>query len=250
MGSPHSKVILTVDEILATLSHSSLPTVIVEGKNDLIVFRRLEKEFTSVGLSVFPAGGRNNVLGLFDNKSRLPNKIKFAFIADLDSWVITGVPMKYKSDQLLLTTGYSIENDIFVDGKLQEFLSENEVAKFSQELAVFIDWYALAFSRFLSDPTQSFDLHPNHILDNATTRAELMALNEGEIYPQILHAQLIQNYAGQLRGKSLFALIMRQLSYKGRAVRHQDKSLMEMTAVSRGRLLGMFYSRIENIFCA
>lgn len=239
---------ITVDELLATLSHSSLPTVIVEGKDDLIVFRRLEQEFASVGLSVFPVGGRNNVLGLFDKKSRLPNMHNLVFIADLDAWVIAGVPTEYQSDRLLFTTGYSIENDIFVDGELEKLLSMDEVEKFSRELSAFIDCYALAFSRYLNDPSQSYDLHPNHVLDNQAERDKLMALAEGEIYPSDLHAQLIENYAKQLRGKSLFALIMRQLSYKGRPVHHNDKPLMEMVAASRGSLLNNFYSQIENIF--
>jgi len=239
---------LTVDELFATLSHSFLPTVVVEGNDDLIVFRRLEQEFASVDLSVFPVGGRENVLGLFDKKAMLPNEHNFAFIADLDSWIVTGVPTKYQSDRLLFTTGYSIENDIIVDGALEDYFSKEERHKFSQELSVFTDWYALAFSRFLNDSTQSFDLHPNQVFDNEAKIKELMTLAEGEEYPQDLRLQFIENYKSQIRGKSLFALIMRQLSYKGRPVRHHGKSLMEVVAVARGSLLNTFYARIENIF--
>jgi hypothetical protein len=148
----------------------------------------------------------------------------------------------------LFTTGYSIENDIFVDGKLEELLSKDEAGAFAGELAAFIDWYALAFSRFLKDPTQAIDLHPNQLLDNAPMREELMALADGETYPSEMRAQLIQDYATLLRGKSLIAVLMRHLSYKGRPVRHHDKSIMEMVSVSPGPLLEKFYVQIEEIF--
>lgn len=243
-----NKVTMTTDELFATLSRSSLPTVVLEGKDDLIVFRDLESKFADIQLSVLPVGGRKAVLDLFERYPELAPKKAVAFIADQDFWVVTGVPAGYQSERLLLTTGYSIENDVFVDGDLKRFLSKEEAEKFTKELVVFVRWYALAFSRFLKDPGKRFDFHPNHILDNEAEREKLLALDAGEIYPADLQKQILEDYGRLLRGKSLMALLMRQLAHQKRTVRHHSKALTEVVALSPGALLIRFFTELEKLF--
>jgi hypothetical protein len=137
------EVIVTVDELIATLNHSSLPTLVVEGGDDLIVFRRLEDRSQNLKLSVLPVKGRSRVLSLFDRKSEIRNP-KVMFAADRDLWVISTLPTRYQSSDLLLTKGYSIENDAYEDAEAQSLLTNSELNKFQTELEMFVRWYALA----------------------------------------------------------------------------------------------------------
>lgn len=237
---------MTVDEMVATLKRSFLPTVIIEGKDDVIIFRRLEEVDVHLGLSIFPVGGRKNVLEIFDRKEEFLNSGKIAFIADRDMWVIETIPEKYISNDLLFTHGYSIENDVYVDGSLENLLFGDEKKLFFSELSKFVHWYALALSRLLKGEDSEISLHPNHLLDSEEQRLRLTQLRSTEIYPIELKSQLMLNYKQKLRGKSLLFLLQRQISRTGRSVRHNDKSLLENVATARGALIdGLFCSVID-----
>lgn len=174
MYSP-AKVELDVEEIIALLKKTSLPTVIVEGSDDMIVYRRFEIRLAHLGISIFPVCGRKKVLDIFLRKSEIPADVKLVFVADQDTWVNTGVPAQYQSSQMVLTTGYSIENDVFMDGNLVSLLKGQEVAKFSSELESFVEWYSLALSRHLNGSNHLISLHPDHVL-NPVQRPALLAL--------------------------------------------------------------------------
>src|SRR5579863_8723513 len=127
----------SVEEIIALLKQTSLPTIVVEGADDMIVFRRFEDRLSHLGVSVLPVGGRLNVLNIFTRRGEIPAYVKLAFIADQDTWVYTGVPKEYQHANLILTSGYSIENDVFVDGNLVSLLSRKEFGRFLAELQQF-----------------------------------------------------------------------------------------------------------------
>ena len=55
---------LTKEEIIASIKHSSIPTVLVEGGDDIIFYRRIEEEFDSMELSMLPVGNKEAVLSI------------------------------------------------------------------------------------------------------------------------------------------------------------------------------------------
>lgn len=240
------KTEITVDELVSTIKHSSLPTLIVEGVDDVIVFRRLEDSYSSIQLSILPAGGRTNLLKLFERLAELP-KGKIAFIADRDTWVYSGIPAEYDSNLLAFTAGYSIENDIYLDGTIEAMMTPAEKIRFKTELIVFVEWYALAADRFIRGLDQKLDLHPNYVLKGIDPE-EFTGLEVGETYPAALRDSILANYKLLLRGKSLLNLAIRQLSYTGRPVRHQTSSLMETVASRPGQHLSTLYSHVGNVF--
>lgn len=242
-----ASVDITIDEIIALLRKSSLPTVVVEGVDDMVVYRKLEGRFESIGLSVLPVGGRDKVLEVYERRHELSGALCPVFVADLDSWAISGIPSEYVDSTLVFTTGYSIENDVYVDGQLRNLLNGSEVGRYESELSDFIEWFALALSRHIVDSTKPIALHPDHVLDS-TQRPGLMALLPGEAYPALLRGRINAEYSSLLRGKSLLALLVRNVSYKGRAVRHHHNALMESVAVRPGALLGRIADRIAAHF--
>jgi len=235
----------TVDEIIALLKRSNLPTLIVEGKDDLIVYKRLEETFYDESLSVLPVGGRRNILNIFDRLHEIPQYCKVMFIADQDTWVITGIPPKYQSDKLFFTSGYSIENDVFQDGRIYSYMSDLEKQKFGVDLNQFLAWYSIALSRTITGRDESIKLHPNNVLDDRNQYQLLTKLGEGEEFPQQYFDELTNNYMSLLRGKSLMQLAMRQLSYNGRPARHSDKAFIEHVAISPGPLINKLIEKVE-----
>jgi len=241
-----SKVEVTVDELVAVLQHSNVPTLIAEGRDDIIVLRKMEDKFSNVGLSVLPAGGRSAVLGVFDRRNELKCTAKTLFFVDKDTWVYGNVPDEYISSDLKLTDGYSIENDMYQDGDWESLLRQNEKANFYRDLDDFISWYALALYRQIANPNLSFAHSPEYILGNGYDMNEFLQLKYGEAYPQKLYEEIRGNYTKLLRGKALLALILRQLSHKKRDPKHSGKSLLEYGASREGECINRINQWIYN----
>jgi len=235
---------ITADEVIALLKKTSLPTLVVEGSDDMIVYRRFEDSLAHIGVSVLPVGGRTKVLEVFDRRAEIPPSVRTMFIADQDTWVNSGIPAAYSDQSLIFTDGYSIENDVYRDGELWTLLQAHERPVFEAELEEFIEWYALAVSRHLLGNAQQISLHPDHVL-NPIHRPALLALQPAEQYPTALRQELNADYKRLLRGKSLLALLLKHTNAKGRGVRHSDSGLFDMVAVRPGALLIRLRQEIE-----
>jgi len=242
MSRPYLSNDITVNEALATLQRSSLPTIVIEGRDDLLVYRKFEARFSACGLSVFPAGGRNKLLEIFARRNEVPGQLKLLFIADQDVWVNTGIPPEFVESSLLFTSGFSIENDIFMDGQLARLMDLEDRRRFDRDMAEFVEWYTLALRRHLLDDQNGISNHPNQVLD-PHSRPTLLALDEGEAYPTELRDAILEDYARLLRGKSLFALLVRNISM----VRHSDKSLLDQGSLIPGPCLSSIIQRVSGL---
>lgn len=237
----------TVEEIIALLKKTDLPTVICEGSNDLFVYRRLEDQLSDLGVSVLPAGGRENVLQIFNRRREIPTSVRVVFVADRDTWVNTTVPTEYNVSELCLTSGYSIENDVIIDGELEKILLNSDMERYKKELKKFLDWYALALSRHLKDKEEPIKNHPKHVLDPKNYQS-LIALRSGEDYPQQLRMLIGCNYQMVVRGKSLLSLLVRNTNNRKEQPKYTDKALLELVAVKPGKLLTKIAKQIEAVF--
>jgi hypothetical protein len=228
---------LTPTDIISTLKNSNVPTIISEGKGDAIVLRRIEDSFSSSGLSVLAAGGRETVLKVFERRSELPNNNLFLFFVDQDFWIYKGVPSHCADDNLFYTEGYSIENDMLRDGELLQFLSLSEKQCFEDELSRFLDWYAVALDRHLADQSLPITTSSHVILDTVNDIIAYLAIVAGEPYPGTMRTRLDEHYCRELRGKSLFGLLNRQLSRVDRPVKIGSYTLLEVGAARSGALM-------------
>jgi hypothetical protein len=237
----------TVDEIVALLKKTASPTIVCEGSDDLIIFRRFEERLSHLGVSVLPAGGRKNVLQIFERRSEFPVSVQVAFVADQDTWVNTGIPTAYATPALLFTDGYSIENDVFCDGDFEALLAGTDIPRFRSELNDFVDWYALALTRHLSDPAKPISTHPQKVL-NPTLRPALLALEPGESYPVNTKTAIMADYKRLLRGKSLLGLLVRNTNTRPGQPNHKERSLLEMVAARPGPKVIRLSSAFEALF--
>jgi hypothetical protein len=232
---------LSTDEIIATIARSEFPSLVTEGEDDVIVLRRLEEEFADIGLTLIPAGGRNAVIQVFERRHTLPPD-KVLFIADRDLWVISGVPANFVSAQLVLTDGYSIENDMFRDGELLDLLGTADRAAFMIEVKVVCRWFALMASRCLVGQDAQLRVHPRAFLDEASYHYEIMTLQNDEVYPEDIFRRISNEYSKFLRGKTLFALLIRH------SHNHSHRGLLNFGASRHGQFMSLISRSVREYF--
>ncbi len=131
----------TVDELVSTLRRSKLPTVVVEGKDDMQIFRWMEDLLEVHEIDVLAAGMRSNVLAVYDRRSEFDH-LPVAFIADRDKELFTQLPVGY--EDIIWTQGYSIENDLYAgaDPSLENLMDPQEADEHRQLLDTIIEWFA------------------------------------------------------------------------------------------------------------
>ncbi len=233
----------TTDELFELLKRTSIPTVLVEGKNDIIFYRAIEDELRDIGIDMLPAGNKNSVLNLRERLIDQKLNVPISFIVDKDIWIHTGVPSAIYTDNLIVTNGYSIENDLISDGKLIDMMTLSEKCCFEVEVKRFLKWYALSVHRHLRDSSTLFRIHPGKLLDDDSFYEKSLELHDGEEYPEELLEKITTDYECIMRGKSLFAILHRQLSRKNRAIKYSERQLMGFGASRKGEN----FQRIKNL---
>lgn len=235
---------LTVDEIVELLKRTTLTSVIVEGKDDMTIYRWLEEKIGIDKANFFPCGGRDTLLKVFERRDEFSH-IKTVFLADKDSFIYSEVPKEYSD--ILWTVGYSIENDLYHGKFLEKLLTVNEEVNFRTSLKNFITYYAFEVEQFNKKFVFNFSNHPNRVIDNAHQLdiKFLESVNYKEPSIEII-AYLEREYDLLIRGKSLFALLLRFLSYKNRETKHSKKSLCETSfKLTENKLLKNLMTEIE-----
>ena len=224
----------TVDELYELLKRTMLPTILVEGKDDIVFYRKIEEALSEFHVDVLPVGNKQSVLELMDRLDQQSGTPAFVYVVDKDLWV-HNFPEDMKSNLKLVTTdGYSIENDLFVDGSLEDLLHHDEVDDFHSEVKRFCRWYALAVHRTLSGDGGPFRTHPGKVLDDTEFYVAETALKEGEEEATALYELIEANYGTLLRGKSLISILHRQLCKDGRDVKFSGKQLMAFGGSRKG----------------
>jgi hypothetical protein len=217
---------LTVDEIIETLKRSSLTTVLVEGVDDVMIYRWLEDEIGIQNANFFPCGGRDKLLQIFDRRAEFPN-IKAVFVADKDAYVYLNPPANLS--EIIWTNGYSIENDLYFGRNIESLLDQEEKEIFSTSLNNFIEYYAFEIQNFVDGKDYCFRNHPQHLICETQNIVKQEFLDQiNFVSPRIdIVDNLRENYDVLIRGKSLFALLTRILSKHSRPIKHSKLSLLE-----------------------
>ena len=106
-----------VNEVVNTLSRSDEPTIIVEGGHDREIYEKIQDLLGKPLIDPLPVGGKDNLLAIYERREEFSSKVPVAFMADPDMWVLEDPHnMLKKYQDIIWTTGYSIENDLYADG--------------------------------------------------------------------------------------------------------------------------------------
>ena len=219
----------TVDELVSILRRSKLPTVVVEGRDDMRVFRWMEDLINAHEVDVLGVGGRPNLFAIYDRRSEFAH-LSVAFIADRDKELFTQLPAGY--EDVIWTKGYSIENDLYAGAEpsLESLMDPHEADEHRQLLNTIVKWFAFEVEEFLVGRDHEFDHHCNEIvhlgqtvMDNDFRQRRGFRQPNSELEQQIREA-----YQFQLRGKQLFQMLVRFLSAPNRSAKYSYHGLYEI----------------------
>jgi hypothetical protein len=201
----------------ASMKHFTC-SVFVEGIGDVAIYREIvRKQGLETRFTFEQRGGRNSLFTDFDTiKQNQDISTKVLFFADKDTYVFDGViPEKYR--EIHFTNGYSIENDLFVDGKdfLMNELSPDELERFNNLINSVSEWFAFEIALLLSGNNRDAKIDINALNKNVIAQnshnLEASFLSERRYQPADIELiQKIQNnHAQLLRGKILFEVLLR-----------------------------------------
>ncbi len=224
----------TPDELLAAMLKSYLPTVFVEGDDDITILRNLEPHLGFGSIDFVGCGGRNSVLEIFKRREELDGK-SVAFFADQDLWFFQGVPQEYA--EIVFTDGFSIENDLYFDGstRLNELLDEAELNFLMTLMHNVARWFAFEVERSLAGEVRDFAqvslLSEKTMPSNGTDFHPEFLRNRDFSSPQseLLHKVLIPNFGG-LRGKFLLDCYRKVFVHlrDSKRIQYSDRHLMDL----------------------
>jgi len=218
---------LNEDELVGHLKHSSLPSILVEGGDDVLIYNWIEQDLGGVGCEILPCHGRETVLNVFKRRGEFC-RTPVLFVADRDLWVFTNIPDKYSD--VVFTTGYSIENDLYYGRGIESYLSQEEKAKFKAAMQQYARYYGCQVERALARQPYNLTQSPQELLDkNRGYNLKTESVKEGFNEPRKeLLNRIVDDYDTLLRGHSLFQLLNLFMSASGRTARHNVQGLCEI----------------------
>ena len=218
---------VTLDELIGYLKKSSLPTILVEGNDDIIVFRKLENEIGIGNADVLQCGGRLTLFKMFERRQEYSN-LKTAFIADRDMFVFSTIPPQYQA--IIFTAGYSIENDLLSRYEFHRLFESSEPNDFQQLINAIIPWFAFEVSEHLAGREHQVDKHPNELVPEGTNQisADWLAARGFTTPNQSIIDDLRQNYLMKLQGHLLMSCLTRFLCRSGRRVKYPPATLIDL----------------------
>ena len=216
----------TVEDLVTTLRLSKKPNIVVEGKNDEIIYGSLVDRMGIFDVDFFCAGCKNTLLHLYEELSQYENAGDFrhapvAFIADRDMWLFRGIPSRY--GDIIWTDGYSIENDLYSHAKLSDRIGNK--AEYDQALDSISMWFAYKVEEYLDKnpppPKKVFQsFRDEEHVDVGHRLRRIIPVEKTTLAPNLeflpSNHETVRTvrkaYHLQLRGKLLFQLLVRFLN--------------------------------------
>lgn len=236
-----SKITLTKDDAISLLEKSSLRTVLTEGITDYTIMRNMESKLSDLGVDFLPVGGRNNVLAVWECLSIERKRSVLAFV-DLDEWLYTQIPERYQDEGIHHTIGYSIENDLFLDGQnaLFRLLDDDDLEDFHNRIVVVINHHAALISSVIKGEVCNLSESAHSLL-----KKPKVALSDEQM--QILTI-LKTNFPQYLRGKAIFETLASVYDKKGKKPKFGYHQLFHIALANRSLIFESHISRIRQRF--
>ncbi len=228
--------VLTAEIIIETLKRSNLNTVLIEGVDDVDIYRTLEDYLELDDISFFECQGRSNLLKVFERRSELNDNV--LFLCDSDLWIIFGKPTEYNDKQLISTEGYSIENDIYNDGEqiLEKLIKSNEIIKRDEVIKSICEWYAHEISLVAQNNAHDCKFADVTIL-NTTVMKKYATIFESNFLDSrnyvaaedSLFNEIHNDFKTKLRGKFVFQIFEKIFQErKKKSIRYSKSQLFDM----------------------
>jgi len=218
-----------VDEIVTILKGTNIPTVLVEGKDDINVFRLIEERvaYSAKEIDFIPCGGKETLFNVYKRKNEFSSK-KVAFLADRDMNLFKDKNTHFK--EIIWTKGYCIENDIFAGSNLLKFLSTQERSEFEATVKEICRWFAFEVEKYFRSEEFIVRYSIYEICRDQPSKLcskFLVEIGFKEPDGELLN-DIILNYKLKLRGKQIFQVLVRILATKDRYSSFSKDNLIEI----------------------
>ncbi len=239
--------LLSYEELLATLQKSTIPTIVVEGKDDIAFYRWLEEKYALPAGCILVCNSRETVLKLYNEKDSCINK-KIVFLADKDTFIFVGIPEKYAD--VVWTKGYSIENDLFAASKaIDSLLLQNEKDVFSKIIQSISKWFAFEVENCLADKDYKFD-HSVHEIINPDDCSICERFKQQKQFSEPndqSYLNIYNEYKTKLRGKTLLDVYSYILNSPHRESKYSKKNIFELSykLIDDEEYIGTIISQIK-----
>ncbi|ODW50024.1 hypothetical protein BBL88_17925 [Vibrio parahaemolyticus] len=221
---------LTKDEIVASLKRTNVPTILVEGKDDIHVYRNLINAIDEPLLSIIACGDRDVLFKVFREIKELNlSEKKIVFIADKDNYLYMGVPDEY--EDIIFTNGYCMENDLYDRSDIKEkLMSEGEVDEYRHLIDLISIWYSFEIEQLKKGLEAKTGTHINNVVPINTTSLcadFLSSINYSPADPDLVE-EIKNEYSKKLRGKQIFQCLARVLTKPGRFAKYNENILIDL----------------------
>jgi len=239
-------IALSENEMIAYLKRTLLPTILVEGNDESLVYRYLENKINIKNVDVLICNGRNMLLNLFKRREEF-QKANVVFVADRDMWFFVDIPKEYKNE-IVFTDGYSLENDLYIQSYFEVLLDEREAQSFQSLIKELSVWFAMEVNRYIETGESLCDVHINQVCPK-NVLSEEFKVKIGFVNPPIHLIQMIsQDYTRALRGKNLFEALLKFLNHQKRPSKYSRANLLELGAKNENPRIAVLVDTILDKF--
>lgn len=201
---------LTPDEMIEYLKNTFTPTILVEGTGDVKIYRWIESYLGERGydVSVMQTGGRTEIFKVHLHKSELP-EVPIVFTADLDGYMFQGVPLEY--DDVVFTSGYSIENDVVDENYFIALMNSREESHYTEIKRLVSEWFAQEADELRRSGSWRVG-RSIHAVINCKSRIHVSPV----VFDHDLADFVYDNFLKVVRGKNVIDSLVHILSDKSR----------------------------------
>ena len=233
-------------EMVSYLCHSQQPAILVEGSDDKRVYRYVEEKLSDLDVDVLVCEGRAALLSVYDRRAEF-SRLPVVFVADRDMWYFVGIPETYR-ERVVFTTGYSIENDLYIRELFEGLMSQAERNEYQRLIQHLAQWQAFHVETFKATGACACDSHIGQICDDVGLRREYLAQIGYVDPPPEFVASILADYEQAIRGKTLFQALVRILSSTKRPSKYSRENLFELGAKSTNPRISGLLDRTRAAF--
>ena len=223
----------TIEEIVSSLKRSFIPIILIEGTDDIFIYRYLKSRLNTTLITLQTCGGRSNLFAIHARRSEFVEK-NIIFVADKDAYRFDGIPDERKD--IVFTSGYCIENDIYHGSSIENFIDEEDKSEHELLRKIIGKWFTFEVDKYKNaiSTSSATDLsvaaHINVISPPGSgNMCPDFSKKIGYSDPDAMFVEYIfTEYNLNVRGKQLFQMLSRFLSKKGRFSSFSDKNLIEI----------------------
>ena len=211
MGASHQISGITSTELIATIERSNIITILVEGRDDMSIYDILFEDTNEDLISIVQTQGRNTLLKTYTEAKKKGLLGKCIFIADSDLYVFEGIPQQY--EDIIFTTGYSIENDIVADCvMIKNLLHDIGCRIFESGKHLLSKWFAFYVEQHTKGKDVKADIKPLALLEitdcgKIVERVGALEKVGFEQPSDDMIANVEKNFSLKFRGKNLIDYI-------------------------------------------